>query len=164
MRLSPGFQGVAGATEHAAKSRPSRLRSLPKALAIFPRASFRSRPLESRSVIAAARISSQHASSLAAAFTVAMTSSKDLSSPADVETRSEAETGDSGADAGVLCVVLFPNVGRRNAKQVNVGEEGNSACMQIAERNLHIKLWYEIIRGTCQSHSARNREVSASTT
>ena len=47
--------------------------------------------------------------------------SKDISSPADVETCSDAETGDSGADAGVLCVP-FPNVGHRNAKQVNVGE------------------------------------------
>ena len=44
----------------------------------------------------------------------------DLSS-ADVETCSEAPTPDSGADVGVLCV-LFPNVGYRNAKELNVGD------------------------------------------
>ena len=132
----------------------------PQALAIFLRAAFRSRPLESRSVIAAARISSPRVSSLPAASSFAMTSSRDILCPTAVETCSEAPTPDSAADVGILCA-LFPNVGHRNAKQVNVNEYGHSACMQIAERNLHSTLWYGMSRGTCQLHTARNRLVSA---
>ena len=37
----------------------------------------------------------------------------------------------------------------------------SAICLQIAQRNLHIKLWYAMTRGTCQSHTARNRLVTA---
>ena len=128
----------------------------PQSLAIFLRTAFRSRPLESRSVVAAARISSPRVSSLTASVNFAMTSSRDSLSPTDVETCSEAPTPDSGADVGLLRA-LFPNVGCRNAKEINVGESGHSACIYIAKRNVHMKLWCGMTRGTCQSHAARNR-------
>ena len=84
-------------------------RVTPQALAIFLRASFRARPLQSRSVVAAARISWARLSSLSAALNFAMTSSRDILSPADVEACSEAPSPDSGADVGVLCAP-FPNM------------------------------------------------------